>query len=247
MSGISDAYDAVAPSYDEQLAPAQWIRDRLWERLDALFPPGSRVLDVTAGTGLDAAHLAERGVQLVACDISPRMLALLRAKYPQIETHLADYNALGVGCWDFKFDGIISTLAGLNTSPDLQPFASSAAHLLKPGGVLFIHVLNRWPLLDIARRLARGHYRQCWQLIRRSRRTMDIGGAAVTHYLKSPPSLHSGPFARSFRWQRIGGQGIVRPVGAPWGSWLEPLDKFLGSVMPFNWVGTFYYLELVRK
>ena len=60
------AYDAIAPEYDERVAPSSWVRERLWERFDVLFPPGSRVLDVTAGTGLDALHLLGRGVDVTA-------------------------------------------------------------------------------------------------------------------------------------------------------------------------------------
>src|SRR3954468_13584240 len=88
------AYDALAPEYDAAVAPSTWVRERLWERLDLLFPPGSRVLDVTAGTGLDVLHLAARGVEVTACDLSPGMLARLTPKAPAIPTVVADYNRL---------------------------------------------------------------------------------------------------------------------------------------------------------
>ena len=68
-SPLQAAYDAIAADYDRAVAPSSWVRERLWERLDALFPAGSRVLDVTAGTGLDALHLVRRGVDVTACDI----------------------------------------------------------------------------------------------------------------------------------------------------------------------------------
>src|SRR5713226_8113612 len=73
------AYDAIAGTYDAQVAPSSWVRVRLWERLDALFAPGARVLDATAGTGADALHLAARGVTVTACDLSPAMLERLAA------------------------------------------------------------------------------------------------------------------------------------------------------------------------
>src|SRR3954463_5919376 len=88
------AYDALAPEYDAAVAPSSWVRERLWERLDALFPPGSRVLDITAGTGLDALHLADRGVDVTACDLSSGMLARLASKAPSIPTIVADFNHL---------------------------------------------------------------------------------------------------------------------------------------------------------
>src|SRR5579864_7043171 len=71
---VRAAYDAIAGAYDAQVARSSWVRARLWQRLDALFPPGARVLDATAGTGADALHLAARGVAVTACDLSPAML-----------------------------------------------------------------------------------------------------------------------------------------------------------------------------
>src|SRR5258708_26561438 len=45
------AYDAIAADYESAVAPSSWVRELLWERLDAHYPAGSRVLDVTAGAG----------------------------------------------------------------------------------------------------------------------------------------------------------------------------------------------------
>ncbi len=241
------AYDFLAAAYDSQLAPAQWIRDRLWERFDILFPPGSRVLDVTAGTGLDAIHLAQRGVHVTACDISPAMLARLQSRSPDIKAVLADFNYLGFGGWDLGFDGVISTFAGLNTSPDLRPFAASAAQLLRPGGLLFIHVLNRWPLLDMARQLAKFRWRETWNTLTKVRRDNQLGSVVVPHYFYSPLALYRNTFAVHFRLSRLSGQGFIRPVAANWGASLDSLDEILGSRFPFNSLSSFFSLELVRR
>ncbi len=256
------AYDSLAASYDSQLAPAQWIRDRLWERFDILFPPGSRVLDVTAGTGLDAIHLANRGVEVVACDLSPNMLDQLRAKNQAIKTYLADFNTLpvgslklGVGIWDgstalttgLGFDGVISTFAGLNTSPDLRPFAASAAQLLRPGGLLFIHVLNRYPWLDMARHLAKFRWRETWNTLTKARRDIQLGNVVVPHYFYSPLPLYRNTFAAHFRLSRLSGQGFIRPVAVSWGASLDSLDEILGSRFPFSSLSSFFSLELVRR
>src|ERR1700688_1905035 len=80
------AYDAIAGAYDAQVARSSWVRARLWQRLDALFAPGARVLDATAGTGADALHLAARGVAVTACDLSPAMLERLAAQGPALTT-----------------------------------------------------------------------------------------------------------------------------------------------------------------
>ncbi len=242
--GVAAAYNALAPDYDDQLASAQWVRARLWERMDTLFPPGARVLDVTAGTGLDAIHLAERGVRLVACDLSPNMLAQLHAKNPDIETRVVDFKQLEL---ELEFDGVISTFAGLNTSPDLRLFVDGVARVLKPGGLLFIHLLNRWPMLDLWQIFARRRWREGWRRLHSSRREVNLGGISVPHYLYSPLTLYRRTFAEQFRLGRVEAQGLLGAPGAEPGARLAAWERALAGRPPFHSLGTFCSLELIRR
>ena len=242
-NNIADAYDAIASHYDSQLATAQWIRERLWERMDALFPAKSSVLDVTAGTGLDVLHLIQRDVSVVACDISPVMLDLLQKRTPRVKTLVADFNHLEI---DGQFDGIITTFAGLNTSSDLDSFAGRAARLLRPGGTLFIHLLNRWPFSDIVRQFIKFRWLDAWLTIKMNPRNVNLGGISIPHYLYSPLSLYRQVFARHFQLSHIEGQGIIRPLDAKWGGRLEHLERQLASRFPFYSLGVFFSLELTR-
>jgi len=240
---IAVAYNAIAAEYDSQLEPAGWIRRRVWENMDRLFPAGSSVVDVTAGTGSDALHLTERGITVVACDISPQMLELLQKKAPHVKVVVSDFNRLDL---TGKFDGILSTFAGLNTSTDLGPFAERAAHLLRPGGILFIHLLNRWPMFDIARQIARLRWRDAWHSSMNNAREVRLGPMLIPHYLYSPMSLYRSVFARHFRLSRIEGYGFIRPLHAAWGTRLEGLERRLAATFPFHSLGVFFSLELVR-
>src|SRR3954471_17101187 len=221
------AYDALAPEYDAAVAPSSWVRERLWERLDALFPPGSRVLDVTAGTGLDVLHLASRGVAVTACDVSPGMLARLAARAPAVPVQVADLQRLEELDLGGPFDGLISTFAGLNAASDLSGFARAAARLVRPGGVLFLHVLNP----------------------RRKGRTLAvrIAGVEVPHRLWSPREL-ARIFAPEFVASRVAGQGILRPVDDP-GRFAgrDRWERRLAGLPGFRSLGTFYALEMIRR
>jgi SAM-dependent methyltransferase len=240
---IAAAYNAIAANYDSQLEPADWIRLRLWDSMDRLFPAGSRVVDVTAGTGSDALHLREHGVAVVACDISPQMLKLLQKKAPDVKVVVSDFNRLDL---TERFDGIISTFAGLNTSADLGPFAERAAHLLQPDGILFIHLLNRWPMFDIARQIVKLRWRDAWRTSTNNPREIRLGPMLIPHYLYSPMSLYRSVFARHFRLSRIEGYGFIRPLYAAWGAQLEGLERRLAATFPFHSLGVFFSLELVR-
>lgn len=222
------AYDAIAAEYDDRVAPSSWVRERLWERLDALFPRGSRVLDVTAGTGLDALHLTARGVEVTACDLSPGMLARLAVRAPSVPAVVADLARLDEAAIEGPFDGLISTFAGLNAAADLRGFARAAARLVWPGGVLFLHVLGRW---------RKG---------RQGTLNMNIAGVEVPHRLWTPGELAS-IFAAGFSLSRVRGQGILRPVDdtgryAARDRWEQALSAF----PVIRGFGTFYFAELIR-
>jgi len=201
------------------------VRERLWERLDALFPPGSRVLDVTAGTGLDVFHLASRGVAVTACDLSPGMLDRLKARAPSVPAIVADLNRLDEAGLEGPFDGLISTFAGLNASADLAGFAAGAGRLVQPGGVLFLHVLNP--------------YRKGRAL------AVRIAGIEVPHRLWTPREL-ARVFARDFLVAGWSGQGIFRSVddsedqGMRW-------ERVASSLPGLRSLGTFFALELIRR
>ncbi len=221
------AYDAIAPEYDAAVAPSSWVRERLWERLDVLFPSGARVLDVTAGTGLDVLHLAARGVAVTACDLSPGMLARLAARAPAVPVQVADLQRLDEIDLGEPFDGLISTFAGLNAATDLSGFARAAARLVRPGGVLFLHVLNP----------------------RRKGRTLaaHIAGVEVPHRLWTPREL-ARTFSSHFEASRIAGQGILRPVDDPGRSaGRDRWERRLAALPGFRALGTFYALEMVRR
>jgi len=77
------AYEAIAPVYDDFTAHHDY---ELWQ-VDNLLPAlhrhglsGNRLLDVGCGTGKSFLLMLERGWQVTACDISPSMLELARAK-----------------------------------------------------------------------------------------------------------------------------------------------------------------------
>ncbi len=243
------AYDAIAGAYDAQVARSAWVRACLWQRLDALFAPGARVLDATAGTGCDALHLAARGVAVTACDLSPAMLERLAAKAPAIATQVADCARLAAAFPAARFDGVLSTFAGLNTVADLAGFAAGAAGL------------NRLPLADLARRFLRSGGRQAggagvaaaW----RGCRLVTIGGVPVPHRLCSPRRLYRQVFARDFALLRVSGQGVVRPVDdaadppdGPVARRRRGRDRWeerLGAWPLSRGLGTFFALEMRRR
>ena len=80
------AFDDMAGDYDAaftQSAIGRLMRAAVWRRLDASFRPGDHVLELNCGTGADAVYLAQRGVHVLATDLSQAMLDMTVRKVTQ--------------------------------------------------------------------------------------------------------------------------------------------------------------------
>ncbi|HVD86152.1 MAG TPA: class I SAM-dependent methyltransferase [Solirubrobacterales bacterium] len=77
------AYQAIAPVYDDFTAHhdyEMWLGN-LFPKLELHgIPPGKRLLDVGCGTGKSFIPMLERGWEVTACDVSPRMVDIAREK-----------------------------------------------------------------------------------------------------------------------------------------------------------------------
>lgn len=251
---VAEAYDAIAADYDRLVEEDFWMRQLLWKRYLRLFPPGSRVLDVACGTGLDTLFLARSGRKAAGIDASPGMVAELLAKAErtglEIDARVGD--AADLSGWPGgAFDGIVSAFAGLNTT-DLERFAAEAERVLRPGGRMVLHVLAPAGCWDLLRPLARLRWREALTLARRRERTAMISGSPVRLVLLPPLDTYRRWFARGFRLRRAGSLGFLWPRRA--NAWLPGrlrrvlggLEPALGSLPGLRNAGRFSVLELEK-
>src|SRR5947209_8772278 len=110
------AFDAVAAGYDcseETNELLLRLRHSTWRVLTDLFPPGSRLLDLGCGTGIDAVYLARQGRRILATDISNAMVerTLKRAATEGVASEIAG-RAVAIDHLHLlspeRFDGIYS-------------------------------------------------------------------------------------------------------------------------------------------
>lgn len=106
---------------------------------------GARVLDVGCGGGLLSEALARQGAHVTAIDLAPELIKVARLhglesgiqvdyRIQAIEDLLAEQPA--------PFDAI-ACMEMLEHVPDPAAIVDACAHLLKPGGRLFVSTINR--------------------------------------------------------------------------------------------------------
>jgi SAM-dependent methyltransferase len=163
LQETKEAFDSVAADYDGPRGNNDLIQDmrqEMWRWLDTTFSPGSRLIDLGCGTGLDAVRLAANGYEVVATDWSPQMIERTRQR-AAVHSLSQQVTAVNVGAQELQkldgmgtFDGAYSNLGPLNCVPDLREVSRQCARLLKPGGRLVFTVIGRicpWEIAHYAR------------------------------------------------------------------------------------------------
>jgi SAM-dependent methyltransferase len=97
--------------------------------------PGDRVLDIAAGSGNAAIPAALAGASVVACDLTPELLAAgkerARRQGAELDWRQADAEALPFA--DGEFDTVMSCL-GIMFAPHHQASAGELVRVCRPGG-----------------------------------------------------------------------------------------------------------------
>jgi ubiquinone/menaquinone biosynthesis C-methylase UbiE len=239
-------WDRAAETYARDFASTvigRTRRDAIWRELDSAFHSGQHILEINCGTGLDAVHLAQGGIRVMACDISPRMIEFAReqARAANVEDR-ATFRALPTEqlaslASDGPFDGAFSSFSGLNCVADLNAVRANLARLVLPGGAFLASVMGRfvpWELIWFA---VHGNLRSAarrWSW--RSSFPLEGDGIAVT--VRSVAEMRRA-FAPEFRLVRWKGVGIAVPPSymERWAArfarttrGLAQLDRLLGRV-----------------
>ena len=147
-------WEAIANDYDARVGDdgnsfhRELIRPSTLRLLDP--KPGERILDVACGNGVFSRYLARLGVNVVAFDYSPKMIAFAKERCAAFTESISfsiadatDYEqlmVLGAGQRQ-PFDKIVSNMAVMGL-PDIQPLFRAAYELLKTDGIFVFSVTH---------------------------------------------------------------------------------------------------------
>jgi len=219
LRDTQQAFDSVAADYDGPRgnnAAIQDMRAEMWRWLDLSFMPGSRLLDLGCGTGLDAVHLAGLGHQVTASDWSPAMVERTRDRAERAALG-ERVQALAVGAHELariageaRFDGIYSNLGPLNCVPDLDDLATQCDRLLAPGGAMVFTVIGRYCPWEWLHYVKQGRWQRAG--IRFARGTVPVGMNGKTIWTRYyTPAEFCEPFKAAFEVEHTRGVCIFVP------------------------------------
>ena len=169
---IGTGFGRAAERYDREMEanPAmRYMRRISLDALDAVFQPGQRAIEIGCGTGMEAVHLARRGVHVLATDLSQEMVDLATRRVAEagvqdrVQTRrlaAGDLSTLLDRYEPGSFDGAYSSFGPLNGEPDLRSVSAPLALLIRTGGVVVASVMNRFCWFETAWYLTHGHPRQ---------------------------------------------------------------------------------------
>ncbi|HYR83035.1 MAG TPA: class I SAM-dependent methyltransferase [Terriglobia bacterium] len=163
VNSVRQAFDRHASVYDQVFSDTQ-IRAEVWHIADRLFSRGMHILDLGCGTGQDAIHFAQRGINVTAVDISAEMIAQLRRKAgTQIQCEEADMRSYTPKT--IRFDGVFSNFGALNCVPNLEWLRQIR---LTPGSHVVLTTMGRFYPFESAVFLLKGEPRLAFRRLARS-------------------------------------------------------------------------------
>ncbi len=140
ITQIGQAWDRIAVGYDRYVTPtSNWALPKAALSHVGLMP-GMRVLDVASGSGALSLPAARLGAEVLAVDISPRMIERLKDRaieevLPNLEGRVMDGHRLELE--DNTFD-IAGSQFGVMLFPDLPVALREMVRVVKPGGSVLV-------------------------------------------------------------------------------------------------------------
>jgi ubiquinone/menaquinone biosynthesis C-methylase UbiE len=213
-------FDSIAAVYDDAFTDSAIGRAQrriVWSEMDRVFHPGQRILEINCGTGIDALHLADRGVHVDACDSAPGMIARAeqradshslrsRTRFRCVPTERID-QLLSEG----PYDGVLSNFGGLDCVSDLERVAHNLAGLVRAGGRAVLCVFGSFCLWETVWYLSAGNSRKAFRRLRRGgvEATLAPNATVTVHYRRIRSMRRV--FAPYFRLERWRGVGVAVP------------------------------------
>lgn len=259
QSTIAEAFSRTAGRYDafaEDHPHLSRMRRKVYTHLERYLKHGAHILELNAGSGVDAIYLAQHGYFLHSTDIAPGMLARFRDKVDSLgmkdrvtiqECSFTDLSQVKAG----PFDAVFSNMGGLNCIQDLSLVIKSLPRLLHPGAVVTWVLMPKVCLWEMAE-IFRGHPRLAFRRFSNSGTRSHLEGFYFPVYY-FPPRQVLRWFGDEYKFEKLEGLSVITPTAESKNfakrfphiyQALAWLDDRLAPRVPWSGWGDFYILSL---
>ena len=146
---VAEFYDGLAPDYDTMTGfQKRFVHEKPFFRLLVEKYKIRSALDAGCGTGFHSLLLAQLGVQVMAIDVSPAMIAEVQKHAHELNLNInavlssfSDLNRIE----GLRFDAVFAmgnSLAHLLSDEEIRSSLDCFASILNPNGILFMQNLN---------------------------------------------------------------------------------------------------------
>ncbi|WP_420631043.1 class I SAM-dependent methyltransferase [Candidatus Leptofilum sp.] len=257
FSQVAAAFSHKAAVYDQfgvDHANLTRMREKVYAQLARWTPAGTHILELNAGTGLDAVALIERGYRVHATDIAPGMVAEISCKRTALglgdrltvqQGSFTELNRLEGG----PYDAIFSNFGGLNCVAELTAVTQHLPRVLKPGGVLtwvIMPPICPWELLRFAK-----DWRVATRRLRRGGVTAKVEGVTFQTYYFTPRQVQKA-LGDAFQTLELSSLSLLTPPAdndqfahnhPQLFHWLAKLDNRVCRWPVLNRMGDFFILS----
>ena len=228
LEAVERAFTKQAVHYDQHDCQnpilTAWRR-RVYDHVERFLKPDSSMLELNAGTGIDAVYFVNQGHHVHATDQSGGMVKEIETKISlqnlsgQLSVAQCSYDSLEIEDRR-KFDYIFSNFGGLNCIQDLSRVTRQFPNILHPGGFVTLVIMPplcpwewgmmfKWNFKKAFRRLSRNgtishlegeHFMTYYHSVGKISAAMGdrfkLVGAESLGLFSPPP--HKGEFARRY-------------------------------------------------
>ena len=258
---VSKAFSKQSEVFDELYQEnklSEYLRNKFRKEVTSHLKPGSALLELNCGTGLDAVFFAERGHRVLATDNAAGMLKQLEQKIAakkmngQIETLRCSFHDLHL-IKDKKFNHILSNFGGLNCTDRLDLILRQFSSLLKPGGKVTLMVMPKicpWELIMTFK----GKFRTAFRRFKKET-PAHIEGVEFSCYYYNPSYIKN---ALRQEFEVLGLQGVFITVPPEFYHnfverypklfrLLSKIDSAICRFFPFTYCCDHYLITLQKK
>lgn len=256
------AFDKASATYDEQDYRNQilvWMRNVVYSVYDKYIKIGDRVLELNSGTGIDAVHLAKKGIIIYATDISDKMIQEINKKIEMekingfLSAEVRPFDKIKDLEYN-RFDSAISNFGGLNCIGDFKELADDLHSKIKSGGYFIAAVMNKYCPWEIFYYSLKLQFSTAFRRFHKNGINANLEDTIVKTFYFTPHEFKKH-FQGKFRLEKIYTLGHLTPPPylknvyryfKPIVNVLMIFDKLIKGIFPFNLLGDHFITVMKR-